>query len=46
LAATEHPDVILMELEMPDDDRWEAVRRLKFPSLTAFVPDGTEPYLS
>ena len=29
LAATEHPDVILMDLEMPDDDRWEAVRRLK-----------------
>jgi CheY-like chemotaxis protein len=22
LAATEHPDVILMDLEMPDDDRW------------------------
>src|SRR5262245_46642000 len=29
LAATEHPDVILMDLEMPDDDRWEPVRRLK-----------------
>jgi CheY-like chemotaxis protein len=29
LAASEHPDVILMDLEMPDDDRWEAVRRLK-----------------
>src|SRR5260370_10208816 len=27
LAATEPPDVILMDLEMPDDDRWEAVRR-------------------
>jgi CheY-like chemotaxis protein len=24
LAATEHPDVILMDLEMPDDDRWES----------------------
>lgn len=29
LAASELPDVILMDLEMPDDDRWEAVRRLK-----------------
>jgi CheY-like chemotaxis protein len=29
LAATEHPDVILTDLEMPDDDRWGAVRRLK-----------------
>jgi CheY-like chemotaxis protein len=28
LAVAEHPDVILMDLEMPDDDRWEAVRRL------------------
>jgi CheY-like chemotaxis protein len=26
LAATEHPDLILMDLEMPDDDRWEAVQ--------------------
>ena len=27
LAVTEHPDVILMDLEMPD--RWEPVRTLK-----------------
>jgi CheY-like chemotaxis protein len=25
LAATEHPDVILMDLEMPDEDSWEVV---------------------
>jgi CheY-like chemotaxis protein len=29
LAVTEHPDVILMDLEMPDEDSWEVVRRLK-----------------
>jgi CheY-like chemotaxis protein len=29
LAATEHPDVILMDLEMPVVDRWEPVRTLK-----------------
>src|SRR5262245_32005030 len=29
LAATERPDVILVDLEMPGTDRWEAVRILK-----------------
>ena len=29
LAMTERPDVILMDLEMPDADRWDVVRRLK-----------------
>jgi two-component system cell cycle response regulator DivK len=29
LAATEHPDLILMDLEMPVADRWEPVRRLR-----------------
>src|SRR5436190_24250279 len=29
LAVTEHPDVILMDLEMPVMDRWEPVRTLK-----------------
>ena len=38
LAATEHPDVILMDLEMPDDDRWEAVRRLKNNPQTRDIP--------
>ena len=38
LAATEHPDVILMDLEMPDDDCWEAVRRLKNDPQTWDIP--------
>jgi CheY-like chemotaxis protein len=37
-AVTEHPDVILMDLEMPDDDRWEAVRRLKNDPQTRDIP--------
>jgi CheY-like chemotaxis protein len=31
-------DVILMDLEMPDDDRWEAVRRLKNDPQTQDIP--------
>ena len=38
LATTEHRDVILMDLEMPDDDRWEAVRRLKNDPQTQDIP--------
>jgi CheY-like chemotaxis protein len=38
LASTEHPDVILMDLEMPDDDRWEVVRRLKNDPQTRDIP--------
>ena len=38
MAVTEHPDVILMDLEMPDDDRWEAVRRLKNDPQTRDIP--------
>jgi CheY-like chemotaxis protein len=38
LAVTARPDVILMDLEMPDDDRWEAVRRLKNDPQTRNIP--------
>jgi CheY-like chemotaxis protein len=38
LAVTERPDVILMDLEMPDDDRWEPVRRLKNDPQTRDIP--------
>ena len=38
LAVTEHPDVILMDLEMPGIDRWGAVRRLKSDPQTRDIP--------
>ena len=38
VALTEHPDVILMDLEMPVIDRWEAVRRLKNNPQTRGIP--------
>ena len=38
LAVTEHPDIILMDLEMPGIDRWEAVRRLKNDPQTRDIP--------
>jgi CheY-like chemotaxis protein len=38
LAVTEHPDVILMDLEMPDGDSWEVVRRLKKDAQTGHIP--------
>jgi two-component system cell cycle response regulator DivK len=38
LAVTEHPDVILMDLEMPDADCWEVVRRLKKDAHTGHIP--------
>jgi CheY-like chemotaxis protein len=38
LAVTEHPDVILMDLEMPVVDRWEPVRRLKEGPQTRDIP--------
>jgi len=38
LAVTEHPDVILMDLEMPGMDRWEPVRTLKKDPRTRNIP--------
>jgi CheY-like chemotaxis protein len=38
LAATERPDVILMDLEMPGTDRWEPVRTLKNHPQTRDIP--------
>ena len=38
LAVTEHPDVILMDLEMPVLDRWEPVRTLKNDPQTRDIP--------
>jgi CheY-like chemotaxis protein len=38
LAATERPDVILMDLEMPVVDRWQPVRTLKTDPQTRDIP--------
>jgi len=38
VAAAEQPDIILMDLEMPVVDGWEAARRLKDHSQTQDIP--------
>jgi CheY-like chemotaxis protein len=38
LALTERPDLNLMDLEMPVDDRWEVVRCLKKDTQTGHIP--------
>jgi CheY-like chemotaxis protein len=38
MAQDEHPDVILMDLNLPDVDGWEATKRIKASSQTASIP--------
>jgi CheY-like chemotaxis protein len=38
LAKTERPDLVLMDLGLPDIDGWEATRRLKADPATARIP--------
>jgi CheY-like chemotaxis protein len=38
MAASEQPDLILMDLTLPDIDGWEATRRLKADPTTKHIP--------
>lgn len=37
-ALSAHPDLILMDLSLPDVDGWEATRRIKGQAATASIP--------
>jgi two-component system cell cycle response regulator DivK len=38
MAASEHPDLIVMDLTLPDMDGWEATRRIKADPATKHIP--------
>ena len=38
MAASEQPDLILMDLTLPDIDGWEATRRIKADPTTKHIP--------
>src|SRR6516162_8527480 len=38
MAAAERPDLILMDLNLPEIDGWEAARRLKADPMTRHIP--------
>jgi CheY-like chemotaxis protein len=38
MAASERPDLILMDLNLPEIDGWEATRRLKAAPATRDIP--------
>jgi two-component system cell cycle response regulator DivK len=38
MAASEHPDIIIMDLTLPDMDGWEATRRIKADPVTKRIP--------
>ncbi len=38
VAHIEHPDLILMDIDLPDIDGWEATRRLKADARTKGIP--------
>ena len=38
MAASEHPDLIIMDLTLPDMDGWEATQRIKADPATTHIP--------
>src|SRR5204863_7602952 len=38
MVGSEHPDLVLMDLDLPEIDGWEATRRLKTDPATSRIP--------